>query len=33
MIGPLPDPQSYQRAKDALNSLGLTNFGRRYSSQ
>jgi cell division septation protein DedD len=33
MIGPLPDPQSYQRAKDTLNSLGLTNFGRRYSSQ
>jgi cell division septation protein DedD len=33
MIGPLPDPPSYQRAKDALNSLGLTNFGRRYSSQ
>jgi cell division septation protein DedD len=33
MIGPLPDPQSYQRAKDALNALGLTNFGRRYSTQ
>jgi hypothetical protein len=33
MIGPLPDPQSYQRAKDALNTLGLTNFGRRYSTQ
>jgi cell division septation protein DedD len=31
LIGPLPDPKSYQRAKDTLNSLSLTNFGRRYS--
>jgi cell division septation protein DedD len=31
LIGPLPDPPSYQRAKDTLTSLSLTNFGRRYS--
>jgi len=33
LIGPLPDPQAYQRAKDTLGTLGLTNFGRRYPPQ
>jgi cell division septation protein DedD len=33
LIGPLPDPQAYQRAKDVLDTLGLTNFGRRYPPQ
>jgi hypothetical protein len=30
LIGPLPDPQAYQRAKDVLDTLGITTFGRRY---
>jgi hypothetical protein len=33
LIGPIPDPQAYQRAKDALTALGLNNFGRRYPPQ
>ena len=32
VVGPLPDPQSYQRAKDTLDKLGITAFGRRYVS-
>jgi hypothetical protein len=32
LVGPLPDPQSYQRAKDTLDNLGITTFGRRYIS-
>jgi cell division septation protein DedD len=31
LIGPLPDPQSYQRAKNTLDGLGITTFGRKYS--
>jgi cell division septation protein DedD len=30
LIGPLPDPAAFQRAKDAADQLGLTNFARRY---
>jgi len=31
LIGPLPDPQAYQRAKDTLDKLGINTFGRRYT--
>jgi cell division septation protein DedD len=30
LIGPLPDPAAFQRAKDAVDQLGLTNFARKY---
>lgn len=30
LVGPLPDPQSYQRAKDVMDSLGIQTFGKRY---
>lgn len=33
LVGPLPDPQSYQRAKDTLDGLGITTFGRKYSEE
>ena len=33
LIGPLPDPQSHQHAKDTLDSLGIATFGRKYSDQ
>ncbi len=29
LVGPLPDLQSYQRAKDVLDGLGIATFGRR----
>ncbi len=31
LIGPLPDPKAFQRAKDTLDRLGVLTFGRRYS--
>ena len=30
LIGPLPTPASYQRAKDVLDRIGLAMFGRKY---
>jgi hypothetical protein len=30
VIGPLPDPQAFQRAKEILDALGVNTFGRRY---
>jgi cell division septation protein DedD len=33
LIGPIPDPQAFQRAKDALDNLGVFTFGRRYPPQ
>jgi hypothetical protein len=30
LIGPIPDPQAFQRAKDTLDNLGVFTFGRRY---
>lgn len=30
VIGPLPDPQSFERTKKALDALGLDTFGRRH---
>jgi cell division septation protein DedD len=30
LIGPLPDPASYVRAKEAVDKLGLENFARKY---
>lgn len=30
LIGPLPDPQSYQHAKSTLDQLGVNTFGRRF---
>jgi cell division septation protein DedD len=30
LIGPLPDPKAFQRAKDTLDRLGVLTFGRRY---
>ena len=30
VIGPLPDPQSFQRAKSALDVMGVDTFGRRH---
>jgi cell division septation protein DedD len=30
LIGPLPDPAAFQRAKDAVDQLGLTSFARKY---
>ncbi len=32
LVGPLPDPQSFRRAKDTLDKLGVNTFGRRYIS-
>jgi len=32
LIGPLPDPQAYRQAKETLDKLGITTFGRRYVS-
>ena len=29
VIGPLPNPQAYQRAKDTLDRLNINNFGRK----
>jgi hypothetical protein len=31
LIGPMPDPKAFQRAKDTLDRLGVLTFGRRYS--
>jgi cell division septation protein DedD len=31
VIGPLPDPKSYEQAKGILDQLGIAEFGRRYS--
>lgn len=31
LVGPLPDPQSYQRAKDVMDGLGIQTFGKRYA--
>jgi hypothetical protein len=31
LIGPIPDPKAFQRAKDTLDRLGVLTFGRRYS--
>jgi cell division septation protein DedD len=33
LIGPLPDPQSFQKAKDVLDKLGITTFGKRYGEE
>jgi cell division septation protein DedD len=30
LIGPLPDPKSYERAKFILDQIGLTTFARKY---
>lgn len=30
LIGPLPDPASYVKAKEAVDKLGLENFARKY---
>jgi cell division septation protein DedD len=30
LIGPLPNPAAYTRAKEELDKMGLTTFGRRY---
>jgi len=30
LIGPLPDPASFERAKNAVDQLGLRNFARKY---
>jgi hypothetical protein len=30
LIGPLPNPAAYQRAKDVLDRIGLAMFGRKY---
>jgi cell division septation protein DedD len=30
LVGPLPDPASFKRVKDAVDDLGLANFARRY---
>lgn len=30
LVGPLPSPESYQYAKDALDRIGLETFGRKY---
>jgi cell division septation protein DedD len=30
LVGPLPDPASFTRVKDAVDELGLANFARRY---
>lgn len=30
LIGPLPDPQAYERAKEATDRLGLSTFGKKY---
>ena len=33
LIGPLPDPAAYQRAKEKLDQLGLNTFGKRAENQ
>jgi cell division septation protein DedD len=33
LIGPLPDPKAYERAKEVLDVVGLATFGRRYPTQ
>jgi hypothetical protein len=30
LVGPLPDPQTFQRAKDTLDRLGIATFGKKY---
>ena len=30
LIGPLPDPQAFTRAKDAVDQIGLATFARKY---
>ena len=30
LVGPLPSPEAYQYAKDALDRIGLETFGRKY---
>lgn len=30
VIGPLPDPQSYERTKNTLDAMGVATFGRRH---
>jgi cell division septation protein DedD len=30
LVGPIPDPQAFQRTKDLLDNLGVNTFGRRY---
>jgi cell division septation protein DedD len=31
LVGPLPDSQAYRQAKETLDKLGVTTFGRRYT--
>ncbi len=33
LVGPLPDPPAYQFAKDTLDRLGVSTFGRRYTEE
>jgi cell division septation protein DedD len=30
LVGPMPDPQTFQRTKDTLDKLGVSTFGRKY---
>jgi hypothetical protein len=32
VIGPLPNPEAYMRAKEVLDQLGINTFGRRYEA-
>jgi cell division septation protein DedD len=33
LVGPLPDPAAYSRAKEKLDQLGLSTFGKRVENQ